>query len=385
MKSFNKKLLFFIMLLNTFILSSCWNYREINDFSIVAGIAVDKEKSTGKYILTIEIMNPIEGQGMNSKLVKTKGDSVFDSYRQILKTTGKKAYWSHSKVLILSKEINKSDLITIMDLVNRDREMRGDMNILVSKEDTASKILYKAHEPGADVTSFNIAESLKNQKHVSHYISMNIWEFTEALFAEGYSPLLPSIEIEVQEGVPFYKLSGSVAFKRDKQVGVLNDNETKWALIVMDKLEGGSIVVESKVEEELFQNTLEIFKNKTKIKPEYKDDKLTMNINVELDVGIIELNGQKDFIEEKGRMILQEDTENYIKREVQKVIEKAQMDIESDIFGFSSIIMRKMPKEWKEKIQPNWEEDFKKLDTRIEVKINIRNSGLISKPIEVGE
>nr|WP_252891236.1 hypothetical protein [Thermoclostridium stercorarium] len=42
------------------VLTSCWNYREVNEIAIVIGAAVDKGK-TSKYMLTVEILDVSRG------------------------------------------------------------------------------------------------------------------------------------------------------------------------------------------------------------------------------------------------------------------------------------------------------------------------------------
>lgn len=386
MRNLKKILLIVLILINTVILAACWNYREIDKFIILAGVAVDKDKDTNKYIFTQELVEPIgKERGLKSKITQTKGDSIFNALRESIESNGKKIYWGHTKIMIISEEIAKHDLISIIDVVNRDAEIRGDIKIVVSKDNTANEILYKTHKIGDEIISYKINETLKNQKSVSHYPDINFWEFTEQLLAKGSSPIAACIHMEKQEGVLISRVSGSSVFKKAKLVGNLNDIETESALFIKDEVKGGFMVIESEVDANKYKNTLEIFKSETKVKPEYKDNKLTMNINVEIDTGIIEIDGERDFIEKKGRQILQKDAEEYVKKNIKKVIDKAQTDFESDIFGFSGIIMREMPKEWKKKIEPNWEEEFKKLDANIQVKINIRNSALNSKPIKVGE
>lgn len=386
MRMLKKILLIVLVSINTIILSACWNYREIDKFVILAGGAIDKDKDTNKYILTLELVEPIgKERGLKSKIIQTKGDSIFNALRKGIEVNGKKVYWAHNKIIIISEEVAKHDLISVIDVVLRDAEIRGDSKILVSKDNTASEILYKTNKIGDEIVSHKINDALENQKSISYYPNINFGEFTKQLLTKRSSPIAACINMEYEEGIPMFSVGGSSVFKKGKLVGYLNRVETRSVLFIKDKVKGGFLVVESEVDGKKYSNTLEIFGSETKIKPEYKDNKLIMNINVEVDTGIIELSGEKDFIEEKGREILQKDAEEYVKKDIKKVIDKAQTDFQSDIFGFSGIIMKEMPKEWKKKIEPNWEDEFKELDTNIQVKINIRNSALLSKPIKVGE
>ncbi|MEL7597185.1 MAG: Ger(x)C family spore germination C-terminal domain-containing protein, partial [Clostridiaceae bacterium] len=212
--------------------------------------------------------------------------------------------------MIISEEVAKHDIISLIDVVLRDAEIRGENEMFISKDNTAGEILYKTHKVGKEIISYDINAALENQKSISYYPGTNFWKFTEQLLTKDSSPIVPCINLESQEEGPIFKVVGSGAFKKGKLVGYLDHLETRSVLLTKDEMKGGFIVVESEVDGQKYKSTLEIFGSKTKVKPEYKDNKLTMNIDIEIETGIIELDGEKDFIEEKGREILQKDAEN---------------------------------------------------------------------------
>ncbi|MCY6485190.1 Ger(x)C family spore germination protein [Clostridium aestuarii] len=387
MKKIKEILLVTVIILNVFIFSGCWDYTQIDKLEIVAGIAIDKNENTNEYILTTEVLEPILGARENqllSKVIQIEGKSLFDSIRNTISKTSKRLYFSHTKVVIISKKIAQTEILPIIDIINRDAELRGDMKILISKEDTAGEILNNLYKKETNIISYDIDKAFTARKSLSKYPEIDVWGFVEELMADGMAPIVPGIQNEVKDGIPGFKVDGSYAFKRDKSVGCLDGRETKSALWLRDDIKSGAIVVQSDIDGETYKNTLEIFNNKTQIKPIKKNGKIALEINIELDSGIVELDSEKNFIDKKKREILKMDAEKLIKRDIERVIDKAQIEFESDIFGFSSIINREMPKEWK-KNKKNWEEEFKKLDTNVQVKVNIRNSALISKPIKIGE
>ena len=51
--------------------------------------------------------------------------------------SGKKLYWSHATVIILSKEIASEGILKVIDFYNRDAEAREDIHLVISKEATA--------------------------------------------------------------------------------------------------------------------------------------------------------------------------------------------------------------------------------------------------------
>lgn len=63
---------------------------------------------------------------------------------------------------------------------------------------------------------------------------------------------------------------------------------------------------------------------------------------------------------------------------------KAQKDLETDIFGFGEVIHRKYPELW-EKIKENWNNEFADLPVNITVKVKTNHLGQITKPFFIKE
>ena len=62
----------------------CWNYIEIEDMSIVAGVAIDKGASDGKLLVTAEIVDTKEGSKSSQagfKMLSLTGETMFDIVR----------------------------------------------------------------------------------------------------------------------------------------------------------------------------------------------------------------------------------------------------------------------------------------------------------------
>ncbi|MBU3220601.1 endospore germination permease [Clostridium algidicarnis] len=76
---------------------------------------------------------------------------------------------SHAKVFIVSKDIAKEGIVPVIDLIDRDVELRNDMWILISESDTASDILRKGKE-GSEIISYELAASIGNSNKIRDFI-----------------------------------------------------------------------------------------------------------------------------------------------------------------------------------------------------------------------
>ncbi|NLI91550.1 MAG: hypothetical protein GX434_04895 [Peptococcaceae bacterium] len=155
-------LLVLLILISLIFLNGCWNYREVDKLAIVAGVAVDKG-TNGQYEVTVEILQTSGGRDpkITSKTVTTEGNTMFDAVRNVISLSGKRLYWSHAKVIILSKEIAREGVTKIIDWYNRDSETRADVFIVISGGDSAKEI-FSGQGTTEEIKSFVLEEMIRN-------------------------------------------------------------------------------------------------------------------------------------------------------------------------------------------------------------------------------
>lgn len=384
MKTIKVILLISLIYICTCLLSGCWNYREIDELAIVSGVAVDRGKG-GKVIATVEIVHVQQSQGQSEikpVYVQAEGDTFFHAIRKIVALQGKKLYWSHAKVIIVSEDIAKEGISHVMDFAARDAEVREDMWILLSKETPASEILRTKSEL-ENILAFELDDTLRAQRTVSKYPAVTLYEFIDKLESKDISTVIPTVANVETLGRKITYVAGAAIIKKDKLLSFLDTNEAKSLLWIEDELKGGLFIVKKAGETDT-NVSLEIYKSKTKLKPEIEDGKLIMKVNLEVDVNIGEIMGPEDFISEKGRNTLEKDAEKQIKKNLESLIEKAQKELKCDFLGFGVKIRRSMPKVWKT-IENQWLDIFADMDTSVEVDVRIRGSATTKKPITARE
>lgn len=379
------RMLFLILLIiNTTTFTGCWNYREINQLSIVAGMAVDKSE-TGKYILTVEIVDLHEGgrdTRIKSKLLEIEGDTLFDAVRNAVKITALRLYFGQMEILIISQEIAREGVFELVDILSRNAEPRLTIDLLVSKEKTANEIL-NSQSITTEIRSYEINDMLDAQKILSKTSKVEIYQFINALPCEGIYPVLPCVHLTETAGLKTSELSGTAVFKGDKLIGFLDEEETKYFSFITDKIKGGLLILKNSPDENNINISLEIYENKTKVKPVYSDGKVSIRLETKTRVVFAEQGTRENFMNESGRLMLEKDAGELLKTNITKVIQKVQKDFGVDIFGFGSIVNADMPDLWKE-IGYDWNTVFKDMEVNVNTTIEIQNSGLLSKPIKVG-
>lgn len=385
---YKDKIIFLITILcSTFILGSCWDYNEIDDRAILLGAAIDYDKEKDMMIVAYEIATPMQEGGetvIESNIVEGRGKNIFDATRNLVTIVGRKVLWSHAKIVIISEDVamNKDKLLTVLDYLKRDAEPRDDIWLFISKEKTAKEILEKTNIETERIVAFNIEGIMRNEDSLSKYHGVHLWEFIDIVATEGTSPTLPSIELESYMDRTISNVYGTEVFKGIEPVGRLNGIETSTFLYIIDEIKGGIIVVTEKDDENPVKISLEVFSSKTKIKPIYSNNKITMKIDMKTVVSISEIGSDIDFINEKKRIEVKKSAEKLMEKRIQELIKKIQKEYKSDIFDFAGIIQRDNPKLWKD-IKEDWDNIFSKLNIEVDVEIEIRGSSITSKPIKV--
>lgn len=385
MENTKSKCFFLLLILIIPLLTGCWNYREIDKLAIAGGMAIDKGENNN-YLVTIEIID-LEASGgevdIKSKRIQMEGETIFDAVRNIIKVSAKKLYWIHTKVIIISKYIAEDGVIQILDWLNRDAEPRLTLNILVSKEETAKELLSQ-QSVTTEIRSFEIEEMFNGQKSLSESPNIEVNRFINDLAGEGISAVLPTIAVVINEGRITSELSGTAVFKADKLKGFLNEEETKYYLFITDEIKGGVITLKQHSESGKDNITLEILENKTRLKPEYKNGNIIMNIDVNTKVAIGEQSTKKNYAQNRNLTVLKNNAKKLQEKKIKELIKKVQMEYDADIFGFGRVIKREIPDLWKQ-IGKHWDKTFKEIDVKVNVFVDIKSSGLSPKAIKVGD
>jgi spore germination protein KC len=366
------KVICFLMLVCSMVfLTGCWNYREIDTLSIVSGLAIDKGEQGAKYRVTFELLDLSAGSknAAKPKLTESEGDTVFDAVRNVVKSSDKKLFFSDCKIVVISSDLAKDGIQPILDWFARDTEPRITLNLLVSQENTAADILKKEASPD-DISSYKISNMLDHDAaFLSKAPQTKLYEAYNILDGKGVSLILPCIKTPVLKSGPTLDLSGTAMFKKDKLIGFLNNDESKFLLFVNDKIKGGMLL--TNMDSNQNNITLEISSSKTKVTPVISNDQVTMKINITTKVAMAEDNtGGK--LTQNAIEDIQKSAEKTLVDNVTTTIKKVQ-GYDSDIFGFGSAVYRSDSAFWK-KVEPEWDKQFASLKCDVTAKVEIENT-----------
>jgi spore germination protein KC len=374
-----KKVSYIIFILLLIIpLGGCWNYRGLNEMTIVAGVAIDKNPQNGNYQLSFEILDltaPIKEEGLSAKIVESEGKTLFDAARNAKKREVNKLYFGQMQIVVISEEIARNqDISDIIDWFLRDGECRETMCVIISQEKTARDIL----NIGEDVIATQIHNIIKSDKEITaSTIRVELYKIFSILKAEGKSLTLPAIHNVINDGKPTSEANGIAVFKDKRLIGFLTPDESKYYLFAVNQIEGGVLTFASSGEDS-DNISLEISKNSTKRSVDFRDGKVKIIIKTDTTVYLNEFMGYNDALDEQQLAALEDAAGAELENNINLVIQKVQSEYDSDIFGFGNMIYKKDLQLWNQ-LSDTWEEQFKSLEVEVQSDVHIVNTASIKE------
>lgn len=378
-----KFVLLFIVAVNVFLLTGCWNYVEINGQINVSGIAVDIGRFGKKYHLSAEIItvSSKEKESVSASVVETESDTVFEGIRNLMTITTKKLYFGHCKAFVISEKAAKNGIGEILDMTIRNHELRSEVDVVIAKSGEARQVLL-TEGIANPIMAYKIYDLMETSpKAVGGALTTKAYKVFNSIQSDGMSTVIPALEIRDAEDKKVLKFAGVAVFDKDKLVGYLDERQTKYLSFLNDKIgRSGLLTFKASEKPDLFLS-YELYKNDTKRKMRFDGEVPSVEITVNTSVIIGEAEIQADFSKpeelEKARRLFEENME----KDLTELIYTAQAKLDCDILGLGSQMEKSNPKMW-EKYKDNWNQTFKKLKINVKCKAAITGSGIDSSTMK---
>ncbi|MBO1513016.1 Ger(x)C family spore germination protein [Metabacillus bambusae] len=392
----NKKMIGFFVLMS-FLLTGCWDKEELNDVSIVTGIAVDPGEEK-KYKMTVEIVNSPE-YGKQGALGNTpvityslEGNSLSELSNKMNVGLDRKLIYSHTRVLFINEEIAREGLFGFLDFLERSGHFRNDFNILITKGNPASdftKITYPIQK----------SPSLKLHKQIQTFLEewggdprVRLTDFISSIISKGKNPVAATVvlkgDVEKGKNVENNKslepealilIDGIAIFKDDKMLGSIPLKETR-AYLWTQKLKHTSLSIpceEGKEEKELYFD-VRVSRSNTKLKVSYKNNNPKLIVKITGETKIQGSECTNDLTKIDVFMEYEKKINEFVKKDITSTIQSIQEEYGVDIFGFGEALYRQDPQKFK-KEESKWDEVFAEAEVDVEVDLHLLRSGIKNK------
>ena len=383
-----KKMIFIIPII--FLLTGCYNYREINELAIVSGVSI--RKVDNEIELTTEVINPKKEQDASSGeepefiIYSSRAKSVQEAIRKMMKESPRKMYGAHIEILVIDEGIAREYLMDILDSFARNPEIRSEFKVLVGKSDDILKIT----TPLEKISSENIRNSLENNNKylgfanvvtyhelISNVLNPNIELVLPVLSMKGNVNLGEDKENISNTSVKATSIiDGMAIFRNNKLIGYLTEEESLTYNILRDSVKNFFIRTSGHDNEYIVHEIIRLSS-----KMEFDKNKNEMKITLTGKSAISEVNEKIDLenLEEVSKL------EKELNQELKKMVERSILSIQkkynSDIFGFGDVIYKSYPKYF-QKIKDEFKQDgFQNMKVNVSVKIKGQEKGNLNRGV----
>lgn len=306
----------------------------------------------------------------------------------------------HTKLLVISEELARSDLGIYASGLNRFRESRPSMWVVVSKEraedfinavqvnvgnniSKAAELLfeeskYSNYFPQVQFKNFYKAFlSTYRQPHAAYAAINDFKSFKEGKDIENpqlkaSSGLMPG-DIP-RKGASKTDFAGMAVFDGSKMVGALDTYETTYFLMMIGEFPAGAVTIEDK--DAPGKVIVADMRNgrKPKVKVHFENGIPIIDVNVAMEADIESIWSRIHYEHYKTVPELNKMFEDSLLEGSQKLVEKTQKEFKSDVFGFGRWVVNSFStiQEWE---AYDWLSKYPDAKINIAYKVNIRRFG----------
>lgn len=372
---FKKKLL--IVLGSVFLLTGCWDTRQVEDVWYINTLGIDFQDDT--YVIYPQLINfatfaKQEGAATRAPqpifIGKGSGEILDHSAFDFYKTTQERVSWEHIKTIVLSENVLKNgDIKQIDEFLARFFQFRNTMWVFGTKEAlpdvlTTGTIL----NISPLYTILDIPKEMT--KNYSLFSPLKFFKFRADLYEPGMTTQIPFLSITKKKwkadkkDFPLLKYSGSAFVASKRYKGYLSEKDLSGFKWTEKKLHRAPLSLKKDGEP-----VAELVLKKPKVKTQtyIKNNEPNFRMKVSLQGDIFQM---VKFLPVKTLEALAEEN---LKKEIERTYKNG-LKKGIDVFQLSQIMYRNNVKEWK-KYQKNGIITLSPSSFTVDVKVKIITSG----------
>ena len=403
------------------LLTACYDSREIDSLAYPIAMGLDIGK-TNNLKLTLQIAVPLAteggggesskdgGGGKSTSIIAVDTPSLYSGLNLINNIISKQLNLSHTKLIVFSKALAQQGFGKYMHAIERGREFRDNIYFAVSEgsaEDFLRNVnplleknpakfyelllgsIYTGFFPNVVFRDFYFQQESDSIQPVAILAGVSKYTSSEE-FDAGQSTTLRKGNEYVLEGdykaggVPVAsdgksEVMGMAVFKGDMMVGETDGAESSYYLLATGKYNYAywSIPDPRSKGEYVIMNISQ--RRKPGIKVDFSSGKPAISLKLVLEGDFTSIQSAEDY--ESENEPIEKATEELIKKEVTKFLNRTTKEFNSDICGFGKVVKGKFLTwdEWKEF---KWFDKYGNSTFNVEVDFKVRRTGLMIKSVK---
>lgn len=383
-----KKVLCLLLLLSLCVTGGC-RIREVNETTVTTALGADWDGE--QMVITSQLARPGQNQpagegggGQASTLViSERGLTATDATRSLSLSIPRIPLWSHAGLVVLGEGLAHKDLSLIADLLSRNVDIRKNALLVVCHRVTPEELL-QVETPLEPYSGMGLQKMLRIQeRQLGIYVPTTLHDFLAALSTPGIDPLASQVTVIKKGDQKLVQLSGMAVFHGRRQVGSLNERQSRGYRWMQPRLIQGGLFSIPFPEQPEKSVALELIRSRAQIKPEISSTGIKMRIKINAEGNFYEQTGMGELLTPEKFGQLERLAEKEIEGQCRDCIGQAQ-DLGSDIFGWGRMVESTDPRAWQE-FAADWARIFPGVESEVQVKFALRRTYLTDKSFQFKE
>lgn len=359
-----------IILLLPFILSGCWDYRDINKKSVDLSVGIDSVNGNVKFVselANVSVAN--KGKGKKIDVYKVISDGTyFEGARHDFDVkTSAPNFIGAATTVIFSKNFAESQGID--SYINR---------MIFNTEFRTSTLIAICENSAEDLFKEKISSDLSTgyaiENTVRYLYDLGKAVYTPALTVGSYIAMdkvgyfLPYITRD-KDAIQYL---GLAAMKDSKLIGIVKAEDSFGELFVLLKNTNMTTVIpHPKNKDNMI--SLKAYTHRKKIKTNYKDGKIHINIDLKVDSELIyEYTSEK--ISDEDKKFLETSLSNKVKSNILTALNRSTTIYKCDVFNFARYFRADNASIYE---NIDWEKEYLSTIFNVNVETTIKHTTLI--------
>jgi spore germination protein KC len=398
-----------VMVLVCASVAGCWNRREPELLAVVIGAAFDYDPESRVYRVIAQVANPVgstdagdQGGGQGFRLPfwvsSAEGQTPFEAMRNLAYRTSREMYWAHNRVVLVSERLAVSGIGPVLDLFERERQMRSVVVPVVVRGDI--DMLMQAEFPFEEVGTRAISTAERNLLNQgAAFPVQSLTMVYRLLDRPGQEVLMGAVTVVLPDAEPRgdgqspeagptpagqmpVEFGGAACFDGDRLSGWLDALQVEGIMIVTNRLRRAIYTVNDPLDESKLL-TVELLNISSEICVECAADDMCISIRVRAVARLQNMTNttgleiDPEYVDQMEQLVADK-----IKQRTEDAIRKAQ-ELGTDVLGLGHHLHTKRPRLWRD-VEHNWKEIFANMPVEVNAKVNVARPGLVVSPLTSG-
>ncbi|MFD2329133.1 Ger(x)C family spore germination protein [Cohnella sp. GCM10020058] len=371
------------------LLAGCGDRAELPQKGFVMGLALD-EAPEGGIGLTVQIFKPsqsIVGRGKPSKSyinIQTDDESVIEAVRDITIHLGRKAQWSHMRIILVSESLaRKHSVMRLLDFLYRDHEPRLTTHMLIAKGEASHYMDTSPYIENSVSQQYFLSEQSSHQM-TGKSVSTDLLQFALQSRSPSAVAMIPYLyeRESLNESAP--TVAGAAVLVDGQMKEIIPPKLLEGVQLLDNGYRSGIVEVPCPAdptdETMLREDSIEVLSTKTAMNVRPAGDHLHLTFRVKAVTAISELvcgETLKPKQEHELRLRIQKTMEQTMGESMDWLLQK-----QIDVVGAGNRLFEHHIELWRQ-WKKNWPQQFARSTYEVHADVTILTSGTnVGKPVD---